>query len=135
LGGSLAATGLLIAMLLPGTATAIAGFAFVGLGLAALVPAVFSAAGQTPGVPASVSIATVSTIGYFGFLCGPPLIGVASQAVTLRWAIGLVFLAACVAVALSRNMAVEKRNDVRRRPLIGLALPGADFAEMGVSKR
>jgi MFS family permease len=124
LGGSLAATGLLIAMLLPGAATAIVGFAFVGLGLAALVPAVFSAAGQTPGVAASVAIATVSTIGYFGFLCGPPLIGVASQLVTLRWAIALVFVAACVAVALSRNMAVGKRGagPSHLSPLIDLSV-------------
>jgi len=107
LGGSLAATGLMLAMLLPGTVTAIAGFTLVGAGLSALVPTIFSAAGRTPGIAASVAIATVSTTGYFGFLCGPPLIGAASEVISLRWAIVFVFAAACVAIALARHAGVQ----------------------------
>jgi MFS family permease len=107
LGGSLAATGLMLAMLLPGTVTAIAGFTLVGAGLSALVPTIFSAAGRTPRIAASVAIATVSTTGYFGFLCGPPLIGAASEVISLRWAIVFVFVAACVAIALARHAGVQ----------------------------
>jgi MFS family permease len=111
LGGTLAASGLMLAMLLPGTIPAIAGFALVGAGLSSLVPTVFSAAGRTPGVAASVAIATVSTTGYFGFLCGPPLIGVASEFITLRWAMAFVFAAACVVVALARYVEVTRNRD------------------------
>jgi MFS family permease len=101
----------MLAMLLPGTIPAIAGFALVGAGLSSLVPTVFSAAGRTPGVAASVAIATVSTTGYFGFLCGPPLIGVASEFITLRWAMAFVFAAACVVVALARYVEVTRNRD------------------------
>jgi MFS family permease len=107
LGGTLAASGLMLAMLLPGTATAIGGFTLVGAGLSALVPTIFSAAGRTPGIAASVAIATVSTTGYFGFLCGPPLIGAASEVMSLRWAMVFVFAAACVAITLARYAGVQ----------------------------
>ena len=108
LGGTLAASGVLLAMLLPGTITAIAGFALVGSGLSALVPTIFSAAGRSPGIAPSVAIATVATTGYFGFLCGPPLIGLVSELVSLRWAIGFVFIAGAVAVGLADHVGVRR---------------------------
>lgn len=108
LGGTIAAIGLALAMLLPGPITAIAGFALVGLGLAALIPTTFSAAGRIPGVPASVAIAAVSTMGYFGFLVGPPIIGVASEWVTLRWALALVLLACATAAYLATRGILQR---------------------------
>jgi MFS family permease len=111
MGGALAASGLLLAMLLPGAATAMAGFALVGLGLSSLIPTIFSAAGRVPGVAPSVAIATVATTGYFGFLSGPPLIGFSSEVVTLRWAIGLVVIACGVAIALARHVGVRHADD------------------------
>jgi MFS family permease len=104
IGGAVSAAGLLLAMIFPQTWTAIAGFGCVGAGLAALVPTTFSAAGRTPGVAPSVAIATVSTTGYFGFLLGPPLIGFASEQVSLRWAMLLVFAGCCIAATLARHM-------------------------------
>jgi hypothetical protein len=89
-------------MLLPGTPAAIIGFALAGAGLSSVVPTLFSAAGRTPGMAPSVAIAAVSTTGYFGFLCGPPLIGVASEVMTLRWSMAFVFAAACIAIVLAR---------------------------------
>ncbi|HEY2584233.1 MAG TPA: MFS transporter [Tepidisphaeraceae bacterium] len=107
LGGLLAGTGLFVAMLLPAAATALGGFALVGLGLSALIPTIFSAAGRVPGVAPSVAIATVATTGYFGFLSGPPLIGLSSEVVSLRWAVGLVVIACGVAIALARHVGVQ----------------------------
>lgn len=69
--GLLAAAGLTLALVSP-YAPAVAGFALVGLGYANLVPILFSASGHRAG---SAGIAAVSTLGYLGFVVGPPTIG------------------------------------------------------------
>ena len=105
LGSSVAAAGLALAMLAPASVTAILGFAMVGAGLAALIPTTFSAAGRAAGMPPSVAIAAVSTMGYFGFLSGPPLIGLTADRISLRWALVLVFAACCTATYFARYLA------------------------------
>ena len=52
-----------------------------------------------PGVSRAAAIASVSSIGYSGFLVGPPLIGSVAQAVSLTAALSLVVVA-MVALAL-----------------------------------
>ena len=71
----IAAFGLGIVLLVPHPFTVIVGFGCVGLGLSNLIPVLFSSAGRIPGISSSKGIATVATVGYFGFLAGPPLIG------------------------------------------------------------
>jgi MFS family permease len=71
-------------------ATAIAGFACLGIGLALIVPTVFSAAGRLPGLNPGTAIATVSACGWFGFVCGPPLIGQLASVTSLSVALGVV---------------------------------------------
>ncbi len=78
-GGSvIAAAGLGLALAVGTSTAALAGFAAMGAGLGVVVPVLFRAAGSTPGVPAGVGIAAVSTIGWLGFLTGPPTIGFAA---------------------------------------------------------
>jgi fucose permease len=101
---AVAAAGLILAMLHPTILFAIIGFTCVGAGLAALIPIVFSAAGRTAGVKPSVAIASVAATGYFGFLAGPPVIGVASKFVTLRWTLFLVVIGCGVAIALAHQV-------------------------------
>jgi MFS family permease len=67
----------------------LAGFFIVGLGLATVVPIVYSTAGNTEGVSPSVGIAMATTIGYAGFFVGPPTIGYLADVFSLR--IGLLF--------------------------------------------
>ena len=86
-GGFMATVGLLIAILRPTTAITLLGFGVVGLGLSTVVPLAFSAAGCFPGIPSSVGIAGVATIGYAGFLAGPPIIGLFAEATSLRFAL------------------------------------------------
>jgi MFS family permease len=74
-GAILSLSGLAVAILFPVPLFAILGFALVGLGLANIVPIVYSTSGKIPGLPSGVGIASVSTIGYSGFLIGPPIIG------------------------------------------------------------
>jgi MFS family permease len=72
LGGLTACAGMLAAALAPVVWLALLGFAATGLGLANLFPAAMSRAGLLAG---SGGVAMASTMGYTGFLLGPPLIG------------------------------------------------------------
>ena len=83
-GGLLAASALTLALVSGSTVVALAGFAAMGAGLGVVVPVLFRAAGSTPGVSAAAGVAAVSTIGWFGFLAGPPAIGVTADAIGLR---------------------------------------------------
>jgi HAD superfamily hydrolase (TIGR01509 family) len=108
-GGLLAAAGLAAALVDGSAAAALAGFVAMGAGLGVVVPVLFRAAGSTPGVTAGVGVAAVSTIGWLGFLSGPPAIGFAAGAVGLRGALGLVVVATLVLALLSRSARPERR--------------------------
>ena len=99
---SLAAVGLAAGLIVGHPVAAIVGFGCVGAGLANLIPLLFSAAGRAPGVGPGVGIAAVATVGYFGFLAGPPLIGFAAELVTLPVALGVVVLFCAVVAAFAR---------------------------------
>lgn len=90
LGAGVAATALSGALLLGQPLAAIVGFAGLGLGLANVIPVLFSAAGRMPGLPAGIGIAAVSTAGYCGFLAGPPLIGFVAELGGLPVGLGVV---------------------------------------------
>ncbi len=77
--GVVAAAGLSMAALAPTAALVIAGFALAGIGLANIVPILFSAAGQQGGANPGAAIAAVSIIGYGGMLVAPTLIGVTAE--------------------------------------------------------
>jgi hypothetical protein len=98
-----AAAGIVVALVVPWPLVAIAGFAAVGLGLANLVPVLFGAAGRIPGQTPGAAIAALATIGYAGFLVGPPVIGFVADATSLTLALGLIFLA-CAAIAIAANI-------------------------------
>ena len=66
------------------------GFFLVGLGLSVIVPIAYSIAGNSTSVSPGVGLAMVTTVGYTGFLFGPPLIGFIADWQTLR--IALVFV-------------------------------------------
>jgi MFS family permease len=87
-GATLAALGLAAALAAPTAWLAAPGFAAFGLGVANIVPVLFAAAGRS--ADAGRAIAQVSTLGYFGFLAGPPLLGLVAQVSGLRLALALV---------------------------------------------
>lgn len=100
-GGLLSGVGLGAALLLASPISTLLGFACVGLGMATIVPLVFSAAGRTAGVAPSTAIAAVATMGYSGLLAGPPLIGFLAEVVTLRVALGSVAVLGIMIALLS----------------------------------
>jgi MFS family permease len=100
-GGSLLAGGGMAAAVAAGDApTALAGFAAMGIGLAALFPLALRAA-SAQGAAAAPSVAAVSAVGYTGFLAGPPSVGGLAQAAGLRAGLGLVVVLCVVAAVLS----------------------------------
>jgi MFS family permease len=88
--GTLTATGLVISIAFPWLFPATVGFLFVGAGVSSVVPLVYSAAGKSRVLSPGVALAAVSTIGYLGFLFGPPFIGFIAQAFNLRVSLGLI---------------------------------------------
>ena len=68
-------TGLLTAGLAQNEVVAIIGFALAGIGISNLVPIVFSAAGNLPGLQPGVGLSVVTTMGYSGILVAPSAIG------------------------------------------------------------
>lgn len=99
LGGLVAAMGLALVLGLPNIVTACVGFALVGVGLANVVPVIFSAAGRSTLTPA-VGVSMAATAGYAGFLVGPPIIGFGAGFVGLRLALCVPLVAALVVFLL-----------------------------------
>jgi MFS family permease len=80
-----------------------AGFMLVGVGVSSVVPMVYSAAGKSKTMSAGVALAAVSTIGFIGFLVGPPVIGFIAGLATLRASfIFIACMGTCVVVLSTR---------------------------------
>ena len=90
---------------------AILGFMLCGFGVSCVVPFLFSHAGKSATMSSGVAIAAVSTIGYLGFLIGPPLVGFLSSAIGLRYTYFLVVaLAGVMGVLVGRIQMKESSN-------------------------
>ena len=80
---------------------AVIGFALCGLGIANAVPLLFSAAGRIH--PPGPSLAAAFTLGYTGFVVGPPVIGLLSDQVGLSRTLALLVLAPVTVTVLGRR--------------------------------
>jgi MFS family permease len=116
-GGTIAAIGFGLALLVAQPAAAIAGFACLGAGMSGVVPIVFRAAGHVPGMAAGVGLAAVSTTGYLGFLVGPPTIGGIAELVGLPSAlVVLVVLATAVALLAATTRIAGPGHEMAGEP-------------------
>ncbi len=95
--GSFLAIGFLLCVLLPYAVPTFFGFVLIGLGTSCIVPLVFSMAGKSTTLSSGSALASISTVGYLGFLIVPPMIGFISQIASLRWAF---LIMACVGTAV-----------------------------------
>jgi MFS family permease len=98
-GGVLAAAGLGLGLASSGLWVSVAGFTAVGLGFACIFPSLVTAASRIGG--GSTAIAAVATVGYAGYLAGPPLIGLIAQATSVRVGLALVVGLSLVVAALA----------------------------------
>jgi len=90
--GLLIFTGLAIAVLFPTFWVSTFAFLLVGFGVAAIVPMSYSIAGRSRLYSPGVALALVSTIAFFGFLIGPPLIGFVADIFNLQVSFALIAL-------------------------------------------
>ena len=75
----IAAAGMLVAGLSSNVWVAIAAFAVTGIGIANVVPIIFSAGGNQPGMASTTGMSVVTTMGYSGILLAPSAIGFTAE--------------------------------------------------------
>jgi hypothetical protein len=96
-GGALAAAGLALVAWIQTPLAGAVGFGLVGLGLANVVPTVFSATGRM----GTSAAAAVVTAGYAGLLLGPVAIGSVATAANLSWGMAVLAVAAAAVSTLA----------------------------------
>ncbi|GGJ83934.1 MFS transporter [Deinococcus aquiradiocola] len=116
LGGSLVSgAGVLLAILAPslpgasggaGPWVAVTGYALTGFGVANLVPVLYGSAGRALNAQ---GLAQVATLGYLGFLAGPPLIGYVAHFLGLRAGLGVIALSLLLVAALAPTVFTRLR--------------------------
>ncbi|WP_378788369.1 MFS transporter [Nonomuraea fastidiosa] len=104
-GGLLAAAGMGGALAVPSVATALAGFALAGLGVATVVPAAMHAADELPGLPPGAGLTVVSWLLRGGFLISPLIVGAVADLAGLRMGLLSVVFAGVMTVLLARSLA------------------------------
>jgi MFS family permease len=106
--GVVISIGLLLAVLVPHVVVATLAFMLVGFGVSSVVPVVYSQAGKSSTMSPSQALAAVSTVGFAGFLVGPPLIGFLAEATNLRWSFGAVALIGLMTTVLASTLPSAK---------------------------
>jgi MFS family permease len=104
LANALAALALAFALWTGHAAAALVAFALVGLGVATVAPLVFGAAARRARRGPGHGIAAMATVGYGGFLLGPPAIGWLAEATSLRVALMLLAALAAVIALLTHHL-------------------------------
>ena len=109
LSGCLIVTGLLTAILIPNLYMTTAGFLLTGFGVSSVVPLTYGLAGKSHTMSAGMAIAAVSTIGYLGFLFGPPVIGYIAKTANLRYSFALIAVFGFCVIILASKVKVNKQ--------------------------
>ena len=109
--GILIASGLSLAVAFPKISTSSIGFALVGFGVSSIVPLCYSLAGKCRTMATGAALTGVSSIGFFGFLMGPPLIGYISEHSNLRWSFTLILFVGFSATFLSPVLKRLNKSD------------------------
>jgi len=103
-GGTLVVAGMVLALATRSAVPALLGFALVGAGCAAIVPALFRVAASAPGVSSGAGIAAVATAGYTGGVVNGPTIGFLARGVGLTWAMSVIGVAGAVIALLGPRL-------------------------------
>ena len=88
--GILILIGMVLSLSMTLPITVIIGFALVGFGVSSVIPIVYMLAAKTKDMAPSAALSAVSSVGFTGFLIGPPSIGFIAHEVGLRSALIIV---------------------------------------------
>ena len=102
--GLLSCLGITLAVATRAPAPSLVGFALVGVGCSAVIPALFRVGGSAPGIARGAGVAAVATAGYIGGVLEGPAIGYLARGVGLAGALGLVAAAALVIALLGPRL-------------------------------
>lgn len=108
--GLIGAGGLAGAAAAPNDLVAIAAFAVAGLGVANMVPVIFSAAGNHPGMASGTAMAAVTMVGYSGILVAPSTIGFVAAETGFRMTFAVLALLLLVVSAMAGRAAAAERR-------------------------
>lgn len=99
--GLLILSGIFLALVFPVKWIVISGFALVGLGVSSVFPIVYMLAAKSKSMSPSASLAAVSSVGFTGFLLGPPMIGFVAEETGLRLSLWIIAVLGCFIILLA----------------------------------
>jgi MFS family permease len=105
--GLLISTGFLIIVVSFYVPLTMFGYLLTGFGVSCVVPFVFSLAGKIPMSNPGAALASISSIGYLGFLLVPPMIGYVAQASSLRVSFAIIAIMGLFMVRLSTHIKMQ----------------------------
>lgn len=108
--GGLILTGIVLALTVSVPAVVILGFALVGFGVSSGIPIVYMLSAKNKTMAPAAALAAVSSLGFTGFLIGPPIIGFIAQLTGLRYALTIVAVMGLVVWVLSMRVKTDKLN-------------------------
>ncbi len=107
----LAALGFLLVVSVKLVPLVLFGYIIIGLGCSSIVPILFRASANIPGLSKVEGFAMVTTGGLIGFLAGPSAIGIISEKIGLSWALSILILLTLVAAVVAwRNPFLQNLN-------------------------
>ncbi len=104
LSGGMSSAGLILSVAYPYFGMAIFAFMMVGIGTSAIIPLVYSMAGRSGRLSPGAALAAVTTIGFSGFLVGPPLIGFIAEFTGLRVAYAVIAFMGILIILLTTKI-------------------------------
>ena len=102
LNGLFIVIGMSLALLFEFPVTVIIGFSMIGLGVSSVFPVVYIMASKNKSMPAAAALAAVSSVGFTGFLLGPPIIGFIAHEIGLRLSLVIVILLGIIILLLTQ---------------------------------
>ena len=108
--GLLISTGLYIAVIFPYLISCTFAFMLVGFGVSNVVPIIFNEAGKSEKTPTSIALTIVSSIGFLGFLIGPPFIGFIAELTSLKYSFAIIGLFGLFVSALAFRLKLFQKN-------------------------
>jgi MFS family permease len=97
-------SGLLIAVVCPTILPVTLAFTLIGIGVSSVVPLVYSTAGRSKKMAAGAALTAVSSLGFLGFLIGPPMIGFVAGLSSLKGSFLVLTISSAAVVMLSSSI-------------------------------